>query len=80
MSVISSTLLALQGVPHRYRPIGKVEQLALLVAERSEPRGAVALVQRQLVQSFDDMKRLALGASRRIERLPVLTYSLFRQL
>lgn len=36
-------------------------------------------VSRQLVQSKDDMKRLALGALRRIQKLPGLVRSFFRQ-
>ena len=36
-------------------------------------------VSRQLVQSKDEMKRLALGALRRIQKLPDLVKSLFRQ-
>jgi transposase len=36
-------------------------------------------VSRQLVQSLDDMKRLALSALRRIQKLPALVRSLFRQ-
>jgi hypothetical protein len=41
--------LALQGVSDGYRQIDGVEQFALLVAERSEPGGAVALVESDLV-------------------------------
>ena len=41
--MVSSTALALQGVSGGYRQIDGVEQFALLVAERSEPGGAVAL-------------------------------------
>lgn len=36
-------------------------------------------VSRQLVQSKDEMKRLALGALRRIQKLPELVKSFFRQ-
>lgn len=36
-------------------------------------------VSRQLVQSKEDMKRLALGALRRIQKLPELVKSFFRQ-
>ena len=36
-------------------------------------------VARQLVQSKDEMKRLALGALRRIQKLPELVKSFFRQ-
>ncbi len=36
-------------------------------------------VARQLVQSKDEMKRLALGALRRIQKLPALVKSFFRQ-
>ena len=36
-------------------------------------------VSRQLVQSLDDMKKLALGALRRIQKLPDVVKSFFRQ-
>jgi transposase len=36
-------------------------------------------VSRQLVQGKDEMKRLAIGALRRIQRLPELVKSFFRQ-
>jgi len=36
-------------------------------------------VSRQLVQNLDDMKKLALGALRRIQKLPALVKSFFRQ-
>ncbi|MDD2767586.1 MAG: IS630 family transposase, partial [Methylococcus sp.] len=36
-------------------------------------------VSKRLVQSKDDMKRLALGALRRIQKLPELVKSFFRQ-
>ncbi|SFW90836.1 transposase, partial [Burkholderia sp. NFACC33-1] len=36
-------------------------------------------VSRRLVQSKDDMKRLAIGALRRIQKLPALVKSFFRQ-
>ena len=36
-------------------------------------------VARQLVQSKDEMKRLALGALRRIQKLPALVKSFFQQ-
>jgi hypothetical protein len=36
MSMLSSTVLALQGVSDGYRQIDGVEQFALLVVERSE--------------------------------------------
>jgi transposase len=36
-------------------------------------------VSRQLVQSKDEMKRLAIGALRRIQKLPELVKSFFRQ-
>jgi hypothetical protein len=49
MSMISSTVLALQGVSDGYGQIDGVEQFALLVAERSEPGGAVALVESDLM-------------------------------
>ena len=35
--------------------------------------------QRRLVESAEDMKRLALGALRRIQKLPELVKSFFRQ-
>lgn len=49
MSMISSTVLALQGVSDGYGQIDGVEQFALLVVERSEPDGAVALVESDLM-------------------------------
>jgi len=36
-------------------------------------------VSKRFVQSQDDMKRLALGALRRIQKLPALVRSFFRQ-